>query len=387
MSEDTASNSAPSVIDIEAMLQPIEGENPAGESLQYSGLYDEIREARRADDKFAQGDWQSDIKVADWRQVISLAVPALTTRTKDLQIGGWLAEGLAKNHGFVGARDSFRLMQGLHERFWDYLYPEIDEGDMEARGNALAFMDAKVSDALKEIPLTNSSSQNYGYIQWEESREFDIPENVDSLSGDQQEKWAAKKQQAESEGKVTGEAWRKAYNSSRRAFYEDTLTTLNECWAAYQGLDRIMDERFGNQTPGLGELRKTLDALKTLIERLVKEKRIAEPYPSELAGEAGEEGGEGLVAYEGGGVGIGSGPVRSRQEALKRLGEVAEYFRRTEPHSPVSYLVARAAKWGQMDLNSWLAEVIKDEGALGQLRELLGINPYSGGEESGGDGY
>ena len=384
MSEDAVSNSAPSVIDIEAMLQPIEGENPAGESLQYSGLYDEIREARRADDNLAQGDWQANIKVADWRQVINLAVPALTTRTKDLQIGAWLSEALAKNHGFVGVRDSLRFMQGFHENFWDYLYPEIDEGDMEARGNALAFMDRQLATSLKEIQITNyAGSQNYNYLQWEESRQFDIPENLETVPSEQYDKMVALKQQAESEGKVTGEAWRKAYNTSRRAFYEETLTTLGECWGAYQGLDRIMEEKYGNQNPGLGDLRKTLDAVKTLIERLVKEKRIAEPYPEELAGEAGEEGGNGLVAYEGGGgVGVGSGPVRSRQEALKRLGEVADYFRRTEPHSPVAYLVNRAVKWGQMPLDSWLSEVIKDENTLGQLRELLGINAY-GSDDNG----
>jgi type VI secretion system protein ImpA len=333
-----------------------------------------------------QGDWQTALKVADWRQVINLATPALTTQTKDLQVGAWLSEALAKSHGFVGVRDGLRLLQGFHENFWDYLYPEIDEGDMEARGNALAFMDAKIADALKEIPLTNyGGGLNYNYIQWEESKQFDIPENWESLSGDQYTKMNELRQQAESEGRVTGEAWRKAYNSSKRAFYEETMTALNECWEAYQGLDKAMDEKFGNQTPGLGEVRKTLDALKTLVDKLVKEKRIAEPYPEELAGEAGIEGEEGLIAYEGGvGVGgIGSGPVRSRQEALRRLDEVAEYFRRTEPHSPVAYLVNRAVKWGQMPLDSWLAEVIKDESTLSQLRELLGINAYGDDSSSG----
>ena len=45
----------PPVIDLEALLAPIPGDNPAGESLQYSGVYDEIREARRADDTLAKG--------------------------------------------------------------------------------------------------------------------------------------------------------------------------------------------------------------------------------------------------------------------------------------------------------------------------------------------
>lgn len=380
------SESIPPVIDIDALLQPIEGENPSGENLQYSGLYDEMREARRSeDDTLTQGDWQRDTKVADWNKVIELAVPALTTQTKDLQITAWFAEGLAKLHGFAGVRDSLKLMKSYHEIFWDTLYPEIDEGDMEARGNALAWMDQQVSTAIKEISITKASDQNFNFIQYEESKLFDIPENLDALSGDQFQKMTALKQQAEDEKRITGDMWRKAYTTSRRAFYDETLTTLNECWEAYQELDKIMDEKFGNQTPGLGELRKTLDLVKTTIERFAKEKAIIEPYPHELAAE-GEEGSEGMETGGGGGfvsgAGVGTGPVRSRQDALKRLSDVAEYFRRTEPHSPVSYLVNRAVKWGQMPLDTWLSEVIKDTGTLGQLQDLLGVNAYGSDESS-----
>src|SRR5262245_25137396 len=65
------------VIDIEALLTPIPGDNAAGESLQYLGTHDEIREARRAEEDLEQGDWKRDLKVADWRQVMSLATEAL----------------------------------------------------------------------------------------------------------------------------------------------------------------------------------------------------------------------------------------------------------------------------------------------------------------------
>ena len=70
--------SALPVIDFEALLKPISDESPAGESMQYSGFYDEIREARRADDpSLSQGQWQSELKTADYRQVVSLATSAL----------------------------------------------------------------------------------------------------------------------------------------------------------------------------------------------------------------------------------------------------------------------------------------------------------------------
>jgi type VI secretion system protein ImpA len=68
---------------------------------------------------------------------------------------------------------------------------------------------------------------------------------------------------------------------------------------------------------------------------------------------------------------------RDRSEALRRLAAVAEFFRKTEPHSPISYLVQRAARWGEMPLEEWLREVIKDDVVLGGVRETLGIKEAS----------
>ena len=128
----------PAVIDLEAMLQPISEESPSGESLRYAGIYDEITEARRADDNLNQGEWQTELKVADYRRVVELAVPAITSQSKDLQIAAWLSESLVKIYGFAGLRDSIKLLTGLQDKFWETLHPEIDEGDMEGRANAIA---------------------------------------------------------------------------------------------------------------------------------------------------------------------------------------------------------------------------------------------------------
>jgi type VI secretion system protein ImpA len=72
-------------------------------------------------------------------------------------------------------------------------------------------------------------------------------------------------------------------------------------------------------------------------------------------------------------VSLGSLEPRDRPDALRRLAAIADFFHRSEPHSPVAYLVERAVRWGQMPLEEWLYEVISDEAVLGHLRETLGI--------------
>jgi type VI secretion system protein ImpA len=370
----TASTAASSpVIDIEPLLAPVSADNPTGESLQYSGLYDEIREARRSEDALEQGDWKRDTKVADWPEVVNLATSALSSQTKDLQIGAWLAEALVKLYGFPGLREALAFMHGLHEQYWDGIYPEEDEGDLEARANALSLMDRQVAIAMKEVPITGSAS---GYsctlIDFDNSTAFNVGPDVDSETAE------ARRQQAASENKVTSEDWLKAKQSTPRAFYETLYADLNQCWELFLALDRVMDERFGRQTPGLGALKNALDQVRSIVERIVKEKRVLEPDPLDGDQTAAGDESQSAAGNNGSGsataVGAGGGPIRTRADAINRLRDVAAFFRKTEPQSPVSYLAERAVKWSQMPLESWLASVIKDPNVLDSLRETLGVD-------------
>ena len=363
----------PAVIDIEAMLQPISEESPSGESLRYSGIYDEINEARRADDNLNQGAWQTELKVADYRQVINLAVPAITSQSKDLQIAAWLSESLIRTHGFPGLRDSIKLLTGLQEKFWDTLHPEVDEGDMEGRANAIAWFESQGAFAIKGIPFTGGAE--YSYIDWEDSKVFDFPDNMEMLETAEQVRLNELKAQAEAQRRTTNDLWRKAVIDTRRAQMEQVNFTVEECWAALKDLNAVIEERYDrNQMPGLTSFRKSLDEVHTQIKKLLEEKRAEEP--DEVEAEEGAEGGlneDGTVRAGG----VATGAIANRKDALKRLNDIADFFQRTEPHSPISYIVQRAVKWGNMPLEVWLQDVIKDETVLYNLRQTLGFNTNS----------
>ena len=367
--------SKPQVIDLEALLSPISEEKPSGETMRYSGLYDEISEARRADEDVEQGDWKVALKIADFRKVIDLAVPALTSDTKDLQIAVWLTEALAKQHGFAGLRDGLKLVGGLQDKFWETLFPEIDEGDMEGRANAIEWVAMQTSLAIKQAKITQGDG--YSYFDWEDSKRFDIPNNIETLDSADRAKYSELQEQASKENRVTADRWRVAFAASRRNFYEEVALAIEECWAECKELNRVIEEKFDrNQMPGLGVLEKSLEAVQTQVKKFLEEKRAEEPDPeveeTEADGEQVE--GEVVVATDGSRVAATGGAIQSRAEALKRLGQLAEFFRKSEPHSPVSYLVQRAVKWGNMPLDSWLQEVVKDQSVLYQLRETLGVN-------------
>ena len=50
----------------------------------------------------------------------------------------------------------------------------------------------------------------------------------------------------------------------------------------------------------------------------------------------------------------------NRNIAFHQLREIANYFRRSEPHSPVSFLLEKAIRWGSMSLPELLTEMVSE---------------------------
>jgi type VI secretion system protein ImpA len=96
----------------------------------------------------------------------------------------------------------------------------------------------------------------------------------------------------------------------------------------------------------------------------------AEEAVVEVAAEGGE-----AVATGGGGGGGGGGPLQNREAALRELDRIAEFFRRTEPHSPLAYTLEEAVRRGRMTLAELLTEVLPDADVRNQMLWRLGIKP------------
>jgi type VI secretion system protein ImpA len=356
---------SPATIDFETLLTPIPGPNPAGVPLRYAGTYDAIQEARRADDMLAQGDWKRDTKASDWAAVIAIAIEALQVKTKDIQIAAWLAEALVKRHGFAGLRDGLRLLRELQEAFWPTLHPVVEDDDLEPRAAPLEWMNEKLPGAIRAVPVTRvQDGVAYSWISWEESR---IVENLLRQSPE-----AA--QEALGEGKISGEQFDRAVGGTPRAYYEKLVADIDEAFEAWEQLDRMNDDKFGRQAPSLLGIKKTLEDCRALVDSITRRKRELEP----------DAAAESVAAFPGAQRGDErpmDGALTDRAAALRQLAAVAAFFRRTEPHSPVSYLVQRAVQWGAMPLEDWLREVISDDGVLARVRETLGLTHMTGRSE------
>lgn len=372
---------SPPTIDLETLLTPIAGDNPAGEYLRYEGIYDTLQELMREDDNLEQGDWQRETKSADWRAVVATATDALATKSKDLQLAAWLTRALVKRHGFAGLRDGFQLLRELQERFWDHIYPELEDGDAEFRAGPFEGLNVGLPFFIRQIPLTQSGNGDvYSLLHWTEAQ------TVDNLARQNAEAY----QTAISEGKITNDQLNKAVATTPRTFYETLFEDLQDSVDACERLDRLSDEKFGRIAPSFVAIKKALDECLDIVRRVRKEKRekegvrdtdgaIAPTTPQQTNGEIRPERESSTMTQASSAFRTGDLPLepQNRADALRRLEAVAGYFRRTEPHSPVAYLVERAVRWGTMSLEEWLREVIKGDDVLDYVREHLGIKEAS----------
>ena len=351
--------------DLEKLLEPVSAGRPAGESLRYEGTYDRIREARREDDpSLSRGIYEMELKRADWPGVEALAVGGLA-RSKDLQIAAWLAEAWLQLYGFAGVREGLRLMSELCARFWADLYPQLDGDDFEGRVAPVAWVNEKLSVKLKLVHITApqvGDTAAYTYADWEHACYHENLALKDAKAA----------QAVEARGGVTQSKFKSSAAVSDRYFFAELYEDLDSALDACEAFEHVLDEKCGKGAPGLYRFKETLRGVRDLAAEVLRSRPAERAYA--VAGDGDEE--EYAEGLEPGDSPLWSvGPIRTREDAYRRLEEAAEFLMRTEPHSPTPYLVRRAVEWGRMSLHQVLQQIVSSDGEMKELDRLLRLSP------------
>src|SRR3972149_5877290 len=262
-----------SQVDIEKILAPIPGANPAGEDLRYSQIYEDIKEARRADDPLDRGAWQHDMKTSDWDKVIKVAVDALIKKTKDVQIAAWLSEALITTDGFDGLATGMKIVYGFLKDYWDHVYPKIEDGDMEFRAAPLEFMNEKLVTLIKGIPITDSKvTSGYTYLKWQESRSVGYEADTKNQYGDTDEGKRRRREELIGEGKKSAADFDSAVAQTTLPFYESLAGKIKTCRDLFKKTDEIMDEKFGSHAPRFSDFGLSLEEYERVVTKIIKDK-------------------------------------------------------------------------------------------------------------------
>ena len=356
---------SPATLELKVLLQPVSEEAPAGENLRedisptstYYQIRD-IRSAARASER--QGLFEGVIGPAEsgaWRPIVEMAPDVLAQRSKDLEVVGWLIEALARTHGFAGMRDGFHLARELVERYWDGLYPLPDEDGLETKVAPITGLNGAGGDGtlivpIARIPVVQGSSVG-PFATWNcnQARELDRMEEL-------------KRQERLAAGATSNEMIRTAVAETPVPFFVDLVEDIEQCIEEWGALGRKLDERCGADGPPTSNIRNALQEALDRIREIAGDVLPVEPEP---AGAGAEGGGEAAAAPG------GTGSLATREDAFRTLLQVSEFFRRTEPHSPLSFLIERTVRWGRMPLPKLVSELIPDQNARSTYEQLTGV--------------
>lgn len=342
------------MISAEEMLKPLSGESPCGQDLSYDPEFQELEPLMRGkpETQFAPAE------DPDWRALRTRCLD-LFEKSKDLRVATALCLAVLKTGGLAEFSQALLLLKGLLEQYWDPVHPILDPSDNNdptQRVNIIAALATPVGtfgdpmrllERLREVPLTNSAQLGrFGLakiLQAEAGNEgADNPVSASQIEG----------------------AFRDTSPDDLVAYHQ----AVTECIDTVRTIDDFLTRTVGSDhAPDLGLLPAELKE----IQKRLRPYLPAGTAPAEEAspGEAGTAGAGGDASAAAARQAI-SGEITSREDVLRTIDKICDYYGRTEPSSPVPYVLRRARRLAEMDFMQIMNDMSPD--ALTEIRRITG---------------
>jgi len=340
--------------DAQQLLQPVTAEQPCGQDLEDTQLlasFDTFRlfgQSTPLDTPPEPGETRI-AKPADspeWAKIRDQALDALG-KSKDFRLLAHLSAALLRTDGIPAFCDTLKVASEWLNAYWTQAYPLVD-GDGMLRRNVLnCFADQMaVIDALRRLPLV--TSRQHGRFTL---RDIEIASGQAAAGSDEPRPEEANINAAFAEMPLEGlQALRQSVAAG--------LASLKQIGAA-------MGEGAGpDAVPSFDPLATQLAKIERLLRTHLAVRQSA------TAGNGSDDSDQ-AQALPSNLKATAPGAITSRQDAIRALDAVAEFFRRNEPSSPIPLLVDRAKRLVSKDFLEVLADVAPE--ALGQARAAGGL--------------
>jgi type VI secretion system protein ImpA len=339
--------SAP-VLDIDALLKPIPGPDPAGEPLADT-VRMELDAIRREP---VPGDDTTSHWKADWPKVLRVTTDALASKGKDVHAAARLAEAATKVHGVPGLRDGLRLLRRMVEECWDRMHPVPSDGDTtDIRESPIIWLNdvgrgARFPQTVAGLPVFRVPGASFSTLDLQ-NRELRA-------------------------------AFEEAVAGARPAALEALKTTHADLLAARQALAdlaaalsaRRVDpdgtpDYASHDTPG--NLGTAIDKCVEMVEEIARRRGFALVPPP--AGEEAPPGANGQPAE----AHAPAAAAGTRDGLYRQLSDIAAALRRIEPHSPIPFLLERCVRLGAMPFPELMRAMVREGAVVDEVERLLGI--------------
>lgn len=358
--------------ELSAMLAPLQEGNAVGADLRENisplSSYQVLRDARtlaRNNERAALASGESMyFHMPDWTLILEKVPEVLKNESKDIELVAWYIEGLTRFHGFAGLASGFRVARQLIADFGESLYPLPDEDGIATQLAPLIGLNGFGSEGaliapIKSIPLTQGDYPG-PLATWECEQAFELARISD----------VDKREARLKQGGVSREELDQVVAQTSTEFLQSMHSDINSAIFEFEQFQQQIDTYCPDDPQPTGKIKEALNScLQTFLyiagDRIESDRSAASEIEE---GSSTEQG----VSTESP-VNLNA-KITDRQHALKLLREVADFFRKTEPHSPISYSVEQTIRWSSLPLSELIKELIPEEAARKKYQNLSGMS-------------
>ena len=372
------------ISDLESLLSPFTDGEACGPDLEYDPDFSEMDLAAQGKPEQQYGDTVVAAEEPDWKEVRRRA-ESLLERTKDMRVVVFLARAYLHEEGLPKFAATLELLRGYVENFWDSVHPELDHDDNDDptyRTNTLITLcdDETTLREIQNAPLVSSRAVGRFSLRDIEraSEAAEAPSQSSSSDPDDWSSDSGSDSSSEPSGpsKATIDA---AFMDSDVEEIQQTADATQAAADHLAAIEKCVTEHVGvTFAVSLAPARDMLTEMNKIVSDQLRRRGVGteEPTTETAEGEAGESLAEGTVEGAAAPVAVASagyamnGKIASRQQAIKALEDVCDFYEINEPSSPLPLLIRRAQRLASASFLDILRDVAPD--GLMQAEALRG---------------
>jgi len=334
-------------LDIEKLVAPVDDEHPCGENLEdlvFDSDYAELDRLAQGKPEKVMGDEVIPAEEPDWRAVREKSL-ALFERVRSLRVAVFLTKAACARDGIPAMVQGLAVVRGLLERYWDEVEPLIDDGDATERLHTVAEIASEqgLLRLIRQSELVSSPAIGTYSI-----RDYLIA--TDKLTAGEEEEAA------------TLTSINQALMDCELEDLQQMIANIDEAVETAGAIETQFNQNVASQyLIDLDPFTKLFAEIRPALQEVLGRRGVV--VDGGGTEEAGEEPGAGAAAPA-------SGEIRSREDVVRMLDRITEYYNRHEPSSPVPLLVQRAKRLVSADFMAIIKDIASDGAKQADL--LLG---------------
>ncbi|YCH21702.1 type VI secretion system protein TssA [Pseudomonas sp. D1-3] len=341
------------MVDVSHLLNPVSDELPHGDDLEYDADFLELERLAQGQPERQMGQSVIAAEPPDWRQVRERASD-LFARSKDLRLASLYLQSAIALDGLNGLAQGLTLVRELLTRYWEGVYPQLDaddDNDPTIRINALNALSAEpVIVLLREASITRS-------------RAFGAVSIRAALNAADLQRFASET--------LSPEQLRGAFLDTDAELLDSTRVALDEAAAALADIEGLLSERVGSaQSANLESLKQVLRHARQIFNDQAPAAGDDAPSTDELPAHHDSDDSDASPQQAARQAPAAPGRIASRDDVLRTLDRLLEYYAQHEPSSPVPVLLTRAQKLVTADFAEIVRNLIPD--GMSQFENLRG---------------